>query len=463
VRRNPKRLRLVLPVLGVALALVMSSLGVAGASSHREAPLISADPVADNTDVYAYVAPDAPNMVTLVGNWIPLEEPAGGPTFPRFGDDVLYTFKIDNNGDAIPDVTYEFRFQTYTRNPDTYLYNTGPITSLQDKDWNVRQFYSIAEVRNGHRTFLGRNIPTPPVNIGPRSTPNYNQLATQAITHLPGGIKVFAGQRDDPFFVDLGSIFDLGGLRPLNGAHVIPRTAEPGVDGVAGYNVHSIVLQVPKSRVVAQDPTIGIWSSTYRRQVRVLNDGGTEPTNFGRYVSVSRLGMPLVNEVVIPLGKKDHWNASEPRDDAQFGKYVLDPELGKLIPALYPGVTTPPKPRNDLAAIFLTGIDGLNKQQHVQPSEQIRLNTSIAPTPYAQQNRLGLLAGQNDGFPNGRRLIDDVTDIELRALAGGTPFTPDFNHAPNNALTDGVDQNDKPFLTVFPYVPAPKSGYDSHK
>ena len=216
--RNPKRLRVVLPVLGVAIALAASSLGVAGASSHREAPLISQDPVADNTDTYAYVAPDAPDKVTLVGNWIPLEEPAGGPTFPRFGDDVLYKFEVDNNGDAVPDVTYEFRFQTYTRNPDTFLYNTGPITSLNDPDWNVRQKYSIAEVRNGHRTFIGRNIPTPPVNIGPRSTPNYNMLATAAITHLPGGIKVFAGQRDDPFFVDLGSVFDLAGLRPLNTA-----------------------------------------------------------------------------------------------------------------------------------------------------------------------------------------------------------------------------------------------------
>ncbi|MGZ4803982.1 MAG: DUF4331 domain-containing protein [Acidimicrobiia bacterium] len=440
----------------------MSSLVVAGASSHREAPLISQDPVADNTDTYAYVAPDAPDKVTLIANWIPLEEPAGGPTFPRFGDDVLYSFNIDNNGDAVADVTYEFRFQTHTANPNTFLYNTGPITSLDDPDWNVRQTYSITEVRNGHRRSLGSNFPTPPVNIGPRSTPHYNQLAAAAIVRLPGGIKVFAGQRDDPFFVDLGSVFDLAGLRPLNGAHAIPRPTEAGVDGVAGYNVHSIVLQVPKSKLVASDPTIGVWSSTYRRQVKVLNDKGGEPFDFGNYVSVSRLGMPLVNEVVIPLGQKDRFNASEPRDDAQFGKYVLDPELSKLIPVLYPGVTVPPAPRNDLASIFLTGISGLNMQMNVHPAEMIRLNTSIPPTPYAQQNRLGLLAGQNDGFPNGRRLIDDVTDIELRALAGGTPFTPTFNHSPNNILTDGVDHNDKPLFVTFPYVPTPKSGYASH-
>ena len=458
-----KRLRVALPVLGVAIALAASSLVVAGASSHREAPLISQDPVADNTDTYAYVAPDAPDKVTLVGNWIPLEEPAGGPTFPKFGDDVLYTFNVDNNGDAVSDVTYEFRFQTQTRNPNTFLYNTGQITSLDDPDWNVRQSYSITEVRNGRRTSLGNNIPVPPVNIGPRSTPHYNKLAAAAITKLPGNIKVFAGQRDDPFFVDLGSVFDLAGLRPLNAAHVIPRAPEAGVDGVGGYNVHSIVLQIPKSKLVASDPTIGVWSSTYRRQVKVLNDSGAKPITFGNFVSVSRLGMPLVNEVVIPLGQKDRFNASEPRNDSQFGKYVLDPELSKLIPVLYPGVTVPPAPRNDLASIFLTGVDGLNKQHNVRGAEMIRLNTSVAPTPYDHQDRLGLLAGQNDGFPNGRRLIDDVTDIELRALAGGTPFTPDFNHAPNNALTDGVDHNDKALFKTFPYVPGPKSGYDSHK
>jgi hypothetical protein len=178
-------------------------------------------------------------------------------------------------------------------------------------------------------------------------------------------------------------------------------------------------------------------------------------------VQVSRLGMPLVNEVVIPLGKKDTFNNSRPVNDAQFGQFVLDPEPARLIPVLYPGVSVPPAPRNDLVSIFLTGIPGLNQPDDVQASEMIRLNTSIAPTPFASQNRLGLLAGQNDGFPNGRRLIDDVTDIELRALAGGTPFTPQFNVSPNNALTDGVDANDKPFLTRFPYVGLPTSGYEA--
>lgn len=452
----------VLGVIGVAGALAASQLATGDASSHREAPLIAEDPVADTTDVYAFVAPDAPNSVTLVGNWIPLEAPNGGPNFHKFGDDVLYTFEVDNDGDAVSDVSYEFRFRSNTRNPESYLYNTGPVTTLDDPDLNVRQFYSVVEVKNGRRRILADDLQVAPANVGPRSTPGYDTLATEATYSLGHGIKVFAGPRDDPFFVDLGSVFDLGGLRPLNEAHLItPPTNEAGVDGVAGYNTHTIALQIPKTRVVKDgEPTIGIWSDTYRRQVKVFTNG--DQTNFGRWVKVSRLGMPLVNEVVIPLGKKDRFNSSEPYNDAQFLSYVAKPELAGLIPVLYPGVNVPGGNRTkDIIPIFLTGIPGLNQPAGVVPGEMIRLNTSIAPTPFASQNRLGLLAGQNDGFPNGRRLVDDVTDIELRALAGGTPFTPTFNVFPNNALTDGVDVNDVAFLTSFPYVAAPHSGYDA--
>ena len=458
-----KRLIRVLPVVAVAAVVAVAGLATVGASSHREAPLISEDPVADNTDTYAFVSPDAPDTVTMVGDWIPLEEPAGGPNFFKFGDDVLYTFDVDNNGDANPDVRYEFRFKTKIQNPDTFLYNTGPIQSLDDKNWNIRQTYTVTEVRDGKRKVLGRDLPTPPDNIGARSTPNYDQLAAAAVQELPGGIKVFAGQRDDPFFVDLGSVFDLAGLRPLNSAHAVKLPNENGIDNVAGYNTHSIVIQVPKAQLVKDDPVIGVWSSTYRRKTRVFEDGGAKLRSNGDWVKVSRLGMPLVNEVVIPLGQKDRFNASDPADDAQFGKFVLDPEPARLIPQLYPGVQVPPAPRRDLQAIFLTGIPNVNQPKKVKPAEMIRLNTSVAPTPLAQQDRLGLLAGQNDGFPNGRRLGDDVLDIELRALAGGTPFTADFNKAPNNALADGVNANDKSLLTSFPYVASPKSGYDSRR
>jgi hypothetical protein len=447
-------------LLGVGL--MAASLVPSGASSHREAPLITQDPVADNTDVYAFRSPDAPNTVTLVANWIPFEEPAGGPNFFHFGDDVLYQIHVDNNADAEPDVTYEWRFTTEIQNPNTFLYNTGPITSINDPDFNYRQYYDLSVVRGGVRTTLGTHLAVPPDNIGPRSTPNYEAVAAQGVQTL-GAVKTFAGQRDDPFYVDLGSAFDLLGLRPFNTAHVIPLPTEAGKDGLGGYNVHSIAIQVPISDLITGpgQPTIGVYSQTKRQQTRVLSPTGpgTAPRNQGSFVNVSRLGMPLVNEVVVPLGKKDAFNASEPRDDGAFLGLVQDPEPARLIPVLYPGVTVPPAPRSDLVAIFLTGLPGLNQVANGKPSEMIRLNTSIAVT--GSPNPMGVLAGDNQGFPNGRRLGDDVVDIELRALAGATPFTPTFNKGPNNSLGDGVNANDKPFLTAFPYVATPHQGYEN--
>jgi hypothetical protein len=312
--------------------------------------------------------------------------------------------------------------------------------------------------------------------VGPRSTPNYDALAAAAVVDLPEGVRAFAGQRDDAFFVDLGSIFDLGALRPLNPAHLVPLPAEPGKDALSGYNVHSVALQVPTAELVSADdePVIGVWSTTYRRKVRVFAGGsGAAPVHSGRFTQVSRLGNPLVNEVVVPIGLKDVFNTLEPAQDAAALSQPADengvtiplvenPELAQLIPVLYPGVTVPEPPRADLVSIFLTGIPDLNQfGGDFQPAEMIRLNTSIPPTPFADQDRLGLLAGQNDGYPNGRRLIDDTVDISLRAVAGGTPFTPEFNVAPNNALTDGVDFNERELLAEFPYLPSPFSGYDN--
>ncbi|CAN5127769.1 DUF4331 domain-containing protein [soil metagenome] len=432
---------------GLSGALVLSLLVSASASSHREAPLITEDPVADNTDVYAFVSPDKPDTVTLISNWVPLEEPAGGPNFQKFGDEVLYEINIDNNGDAVDDITYEFRFSTEIGNPDTFLYNTGPITSLDDPDFNIRQFYTVTEVRDGVRTELGSHLPTPPVNIGPRSTPDYAMLAREGIQDLGGGMKVFAGQRDDAFFVDLGSVFDLLGLRPLNPAHVIPLPAADGRDNVSGYNTHSIAIQVPMASIVEDDPVIGVYSTTYRRQSRVFRPDGGNLVHRGPWVQVSRLGNPLINEVIIPLRDKDNFNASEPADDAQFLPYVLDPEPGRLIPALYPVFECfPDAPRDDLVSVFLTGIPGINQPQGVVPSEMLRLNTSI-PT----------------GFPNGRTLTDDVVDTELVALAGAAlPAQECFGQEPNSSLTDGVDQDDDDrLLNRFPYIGTPHQGYES--
>ena len=462
-----KSARLILSVtLASALTLPV------GGSSHREAPLIADDPVADNTDVYAFVSPDKPDTVTLIANFIPLEDPAGGPNFFRFGDAVNYVIAIDNNGDAVPDLEYQFDFTTEVQNENTFLYNTGRITSLTDSDFNVRQMYSVTKIANGIRTTLGSNLETPPVNIGPRSTGDtgtaYQNLADAAVHALSDGSTAFAGQRDDPFFVDLGSVFDLLGLRPFNQAHRVKLPAESGVDGVGGFNVHTIALQVPKTLLTHDNSPgtdarntnsiIGVYSYSTRPRITTLSPAGDDPTFSSSRVQVSRLGMPLVNEVVLPLGQKNRWNASLPADDGQFLSYVQDPEPARLIKFLYPGINVPAAPRGDLVAIFLTGIEGLNKPANVTPSEMLRLNMAVPPS--ARPNRLGLLAGQSDGFPNGRRLGDDVVDIELRALAGGTPFTPTFNRSPNNALADGVNGNDKKILTTFPYVPRPHSGYE---
>src|SRR5205085_9474910 len=255
IHRKPILVAAALGLVALVLLVILMRLngpGSAFASSHAEAPLISQDPRADNTDLYAFVSPDNTNTVTMVANYIPLESPASGPNFYSFDDTVLYELKIDNSGDGQPDIAYQFRFNTATRNPNTFLYNTGPIGSLTDSSWNRPQTYSVTVVHFnsggqpvGKGQVLGTDIPTPPDNVGPRSTPNYNTLAAAAVTSLPGGIKVFAGQRDDPFFVDLGSIFDLAGLRPFNPFHLLPLPAEPGRDAIKNYNTHSIEIQVP--------------------------------------------------------------------------------------------------------------------------------------------------------------------------------------------------------------------------
>jgi hypothetical protein len=440
------------------------------ASSHREAPVIADDPAADNTDLYAFRSPDRPNTVTFVANYIPLEEPAGGPNFAKFDDSVLYEINVDSDGDAQEDISYQFRFKTTVRNGNTFLYNTGQVTSLDDPDLNVRQTYTVTKVTGRGRrseTVLGSDIPTPPVNIGPRSTPNYDALASAAVRELsPGGIKVFAGQRDDPFFVDLGSVFDLAGLRPFNPFHLLPLPAAAGVDGVAGFNTHSIVIQVPIGDLVKiPNTTIGVYASSSRQQLRVLLPNGTN-SSIGPWVQVSRLGNPLINEVVIPLKGKDRWNRSDPADDAQFASSYTEPEVPGLVNLLYPALpdiaTTG---RADLVAVLLTGVPGLNFTGATK-ADLLRLNTSIAPSgPVGTGNRLGVLAGQFAGYPNGRRLEDDVTDIEVRALACGygdilAGALGLCNLSPNNGLGDGVDANEKPFLTTFPYVAAPHQGYD---
>ena len=475
-----RRIALALLVVSAVAAAVAVALvrgpgpDASRASSHREAPLISNDPAADNTDLYAFVSPDAPNTVTIVANYIPLEQPAGGPNFASFGDDVRYEIKVDNNGDGKEDITYRFRFHTTTRNQNTFLYNTGPIDTLSDPDWNVRQTYSVTRITKDGSKVLGTDIRVPPVNIGPRSTPDYGALADAAVTDLDG-TKVFAGQRDDPFYVDLGSIFDLAGLRPFNSLHDIPLANDSGVDGVGGYNTHSIVLQVPIKRLtrdhelhVADSPkaVIGIYATASRQQVRIFqSDGGVR--NDEKWVQISRLGNPLINEAVIPRGKKDFWNASDPSDDSQFLRFYRSPEVTKLENALYDALDNANESnRDDLVAILLTGVPGLNFTGQTK-ADLLRLNTGIAPTAdVGDGNRLGVLAGDLAGYPNGRRLEDDVVDIDLRAFAEGYgAFLNGLlglpNRSPNNMLGDGVNGNDRMFRVDFPHVATPFSAYEA--
>jgi hypothetical protein len=476
-------------------------------SSHREAPEISKDPAADNADVYAFVSPDRPDTVTLISNFVPLQDPPGGPNFFEFGDDVLYAIHIDNDGDGKPNISYLFQFSTRLRDPNTFLYNTGPITSLNSATWNKRQFYSVMRVEGKDTTgygtaaatngngkhhhhqnklkahVLGRNLACPPCNIGPRSTPNYEAALGQAAVHnLAGGATVFAGQRNDGFYVDLGSTFDLADLRPFENLHLIPTAAAPGVDATKTLNIHSIAIQVPISQLTnhgsgpkdasSGDAVIGVWSAASRRKVRMIDKANDERAQSGPWVQVSRLGNPLVNEVVIPLGLKDRWNTLYPDGDKAFLQQVEHPELSALLPVLYPGVfpnlAALKKPRADLVAILFTGIPsgivpGFQNYTGKVMADQLRLNVAIPPTT-SNPSIFGLLGGDAAGFPNGRRVFDDVVSIELRAFAGVTYALVDKTFTPDGAaskLTEGLTPASNRYQSTFPYLAPPLDGFDT--
>ena len=481
-------------------------------SSHREAPAISKDPVADSTDLYAFVSPEGDKTVTMIANYVPLQSPDGGPNFFEFGDDVLYAIYVDNDGDAKPDVTYQFRFQTKITNANTFLYNTGPITSLDSPSWNRKQFYSVTRIAKGERTELGVGLPCPPCNVGIRSTPMpmYANLAKSAINDLDGGHgKVFAGQRQEGFYVDLGSIFDLGALRPFQGAHLIPiPTSMAGINGTENLNVHSVALKVPISDLTwdgstpsnQSDPkaVIGVWTAAYRRQARIRNDstegGDGEDVESGPWVQVSRLGNPLINEVIVPMSKKDLWNSLPPSADSQFLTFVQHPELAGLLPVLYPGVFPHLKDlnkdlnirgasRDDLVAILMTGlpsgiIGGFQNFTGATIADMLRLNMAIGPS--SAPKILGIMGGDLAGFPNGRRVFDDVVTIELRAVAGllypliNPKFVPDAaaggiydvenpedKTTPNTPPVSFLSSTPTDLASIkFPYLNTPFSGFD---
>jgi Domain of unknown function (DUF4331) len=431
---------LVLAICGVALAAAVLVLRgptpeAGQASSHREAPLIAEDPSADTTDLYAFRSADVPDALTVIANWIPAEDPAAGPNWYRFSQRARYLIKIDRNGDAKPDVTYRFRFTN--REDSLFLGNT-----VQD--------YTVTRVMHGEEKIVARGV-TPPNNIGPRSTPNYPQLAEAAVMDLTGGGKVFAGQREDAFFADIGAIFDLVAIRKGVG------NMGGGKDFFAGYAVHGIALQIPISQLDDADHTVGVWATTERPRMRIRQyrrNGVRRFHEHRQWVQVSRLGNPLINEVIIPTKLKDRWNRLSPDKDAQFVQYYREPILAKVINQLY-GLGVPETNRDDLVAVLLTGVPGLNSTGP-KLADMLRVNLAIAPT--ASPSRLGVFGGDTAGFPNGRRLEDDVVDIAERAVAGKLK-----GHPAGDLLGDGVDGNDVPTLGRFPYENDPPSGFDNSK
>ena len=414
----------------------------ASASSHREAPGILGQPQYDNTDVYAFVSPDKTNTVTLISNWNPFEEPGGGPNFYPWATDAHYNVKIDNDHDAKADIVYTWTFKN-SRTPGakdsfsgngTFLTNNGQVTSLKDENLLFRQTYTLTRttVRKGPDkvTTLLKNAPAAPSNAGDASMPDYGSLRNAAVTSYGGGArKSFAGQADDPFFLDL-RVFDV-----LYGGDC---KTEVGHDSLAGFNVNTVALQVPAGDLTAKKDVVGIWSTTDRKNAR------------GAYKQISRLGQPLVNEAVIPYSVKDTFNAIPPSKDAAALPFVQKPELAQLLNKVC-GFNAPTTDRKDLVQVFLQGVPNINKPKGaVTPSEELRLNTKWQANQPGN-NRLGVIGGDNNGFPNGRRLSDDVLDIALQVVGGELVGNA-------NDLGDGVNANDKSFGDTFPYVALPHSG-----
>ncbi len=420
---------LVAALTAAAVAAIGLGTSTGVASSHREAPLIAEDPSADLTDVYAFRSPDKPNTVTVIANVIPGEDPAAGPNWYTFSPSARYSLNIDTDGDVKPNVTYRFQFER----------KDGPFF-LGD----TAQPFTVSRVDNGGT--IGKVVAkgtTPPNNIGPRTTPKLDELAAKSIVTLAGGGKAFAGQRDDPFFGDIGAIFDLVAIRKGTG------NMGGGKDFFAGYGVHTLAVQLPIADLKAKNDTIGVWASVDRQKVTTR---GAKTTSSGHWVQVNRLGNPLVNEVIIPTGLKDRWNALQPWNEKEFKQYYTSPMLAAVINKLYK-LGAPETGRDDLVAVLLTGVPQLN---YTGPklADVLRLNLSIpvAKTP----NRLGVLGGDTQGWPNGRRLDDDVIDIAEQAVGG-------FLKGTKLPLGDGVNGDDMKQLAAFPYVAAAPSGFANTK
>lgn len=476
-------------------------------SSHREAPITALDHKADITDLYAFVSYSAnqtanttPSKVTFVLNVDPFLEPANGPTWFPFDPDILYEIHVDNNEDALADVSFQIRFQTQqfqlpnipvalagigengANAPGTSTLVIPPqIQDFNNPGLNLRQTYTVTMVRhhNGRdeATQLKNSDGSPffavPANNGPR-TMNYDSLFDAATYHLQDGISVFAGTVDDPFFIDLGATFDTVNYRTLDsGIPGVLTDAEDSAtqnfasDTVSGYAVNTIALEVPIPMLTstgkvesASSPnaTIGVWGTTSRPRV-TIRQSPNPAVSFGPFRQVQRFGNPLINELVIGIGSKDRWSMEQPVNDSQFASFDLDPQIAHVVAAVYGGaLKIPPAPRNDLLPLVTYAAPIAATGTPAGPiADMLRLNTGVPATPPASASRLGLIAGDPAGYPNGRRLADDAVDITLRVAVGGV-LVPGFNQFPNNRLGDGVNVNDAPFRTQFPYVADCPSG-----
>jgi hypothetical protein len=436
------------------------------------------------------------DYVTLIANFIPFQDPQGGPNFYQFDQNALYEIHIDNNGDAKEDISFQFRFKNTSKHTALTiggkqvmipLINSSTISGVNPASLNVRETYTIDMVkgdrRGGSRMRLAGSggateFDKPVDNIGDKtfgSASGYETYANQHIYDLAipgcGTGRVFVGQRKEPFYIAVGKIFDLFNLDPLG------PEASGNKNDLEGKNVSSIALEIPIACLTAAgEPVIGAYATASMRQGRLLNPTPASGINNavkegGAWSQVSRLGMPLVNEVVIGMDDKDRFNTSKPKDDAQFINYVTNPVLPAVVETLFPSAKAPTNfPRNDLVTVFLKGLPGVNQPKNVVASEMLRLNTSIAPTPQASQNVLGVAGGDSAGFPNGRRPADDVVDVSLRVAMGALCVLTGANDAlgvgckPSDApagaakLTDGVRKTANDFKAAFPYLNTPLPG-----
>ncbi|MFL6447091.1 MAG: DUF4331 domain-containing protein [Bryobacteraceae bacterium] len=490
------------PVICTVLAALIASPPAGVAASHREAPITALDHKADITDFFAFVSYDDPSKVTFLLNVDPLLEPGNGPNYFPFDDNILYTIKVDNNNDAVEDITFQVQFQTEVRAPGVFTgfvgagtginapANSPPpvapgtpivppaITALDgngSQGLSLRQRYTVTMVKGGVSTPLtnasGGPLFAVPSNVGPRTMPNYTALASQGIYSLGNGIRVFAGTVDDPFYIDLGATFDSLNFRLGAGGGVLSPAQDASLtntapDFVSGYNVNTIAIEVPiamltktGARVAATDPaaTIGSWGATYRPRTTVRR-APLAAISSGSYSQVQRMANPLINELIIGTGSKDYWSMTEPKDDAQFSAFDLDPVLARVFNAVY-GINIPTPPRTDLLPLVTYAPPIAAPGTPSGPvADLLRLNTGVPPTPAANRSRLGALGGDLAGFPNGRRVSDDVTDLAARVVAG--VLSPAFNVAPNNRIGDGVNTNDVPYQETFPYIAFAQSGRD---